>query len=253
MISCLTITRPQRADLLRLAIGDFAAQVHAERELLVVHDADPAFERALEAMVRAHPQAAIRTLAVAPGRPLGELRNLALDHARGDFVCQWDDDDRCHPLRLQLQWEALVREDAACCFLVDQLHWFPARGELWWDDWDAEPYPMNLVQGTLLGRRQDLPRYPALPRGEDTPFTLDILRAGHRVARLAGCGWAYVYVYHGRNAWDEAHQVAISRLKHLSPARLAARETLLRARLAEYAPPLPPARMPCGSAALALG
>jgi glycosyltransferase involved in cell wall biosynthesis len=253
MISCLTVTRPQRLALLRLAIADFARQVYRERELVVVHDGGAGFERALDALAREHPDAAVRILAVDPGRTLGELRNAALDHARGEFVCQWDDDDRYHPQRLALQRDALVREDAACCFLSDQLHWFPQRGTLYWDDWDVEPYPMNVVQGTLLARRDALPRYDALARGEDTPFVVRILGAGHRVARLRDAGWSYVYVYHGTNAWDEAHHAAISRLKHLRPARLLARETELRARLAEYVPPLPRARMSCGDGVLVVG
>ena len=246
MISCLTITQPPRLDLLRRAVADFARQVYPERELLIVHDADANFGRELEALAGAYTNAIVRVVAAPPGRTLGELRNVGIDAAGGDFVCQWDDDDRYHPLRLELQWNALVRENAACCVLSDQLHWFTDRGELYWDDWDSEPYPMNFVQGTVLARKRDLPRYRALARGEDTPFMMELLAADQRVARLRDCGWSYVYVCHGRNVWNNAHHTAISRLKHLRPARLLAREAALRVRLAEYNPPLGPLRMPCG-------
>jgi len=253
MISCLTITRAARLHLLHRAVADFARQVHRDCELLIVHDAGPAFGLELDAMARAHPHSTIRTCAAATGSTLGDLRNLAVSEACGDFVCQWDDDDRYHPLRLQLQWEALVRDNADCCFLSDQLHFFPARRELYWDDWDAEPYPMNLVQGTMLVRKEGLPRYRSLARGEDTSLALELMRSGRRIARLRDHGWAYVYTYHGGNVWDEGHHLAISRLKHLRPARLWAREAKLRARLAEYDPPIGPVQMPCGNESLAIG
>ena len=246
MISCLTVTQPRRLALLRRAVADFARQVYPERELVIVHDGDSEFARELERLAEAHPNAIVRAIAAPAGHTLGELRNLAIDEARGDFVCQWDDDDRYHPLRLELQWNALAQEKAACCALSDQLHWFVDRGELCWDDWDSEPYPMNFVQGTLLARKRDLPRYRALARGEDTNFAMELLGAGQRVARLRDCGWSYVYVYHGQNAWNNVHHAAISRLKHLRPARLLAREATLRARLAEYDPPLGPLKLPCG-------
>lgn len=246
MISCLTVTQPPRLDLLRRAVADFARQVYANRELLIVHDADAKFGRELEALAREHPNAIVRAVAAPPGGTLGELRNLAIDEAQGDFVCQWDDDDRYHPLRLELQWNALMHENAACCVLSDQLHWFVDRGELYWDDWDSEPYPLNFVQGTLLARKRGLPRYRALARGEDTPFALELVAGGQRIARLRDSGWSYVYVCHGRNVWNHAHHAAISRVKHLRPARLLAREAAVRGRLAEYDPPLGPLRMPCG-------
>ena len=246
MISCLTVTQPPRLDLLRRAVADFARQVYSERELLIVHDGDPRFGDEVDVLASAHPNAVIRVLAAPRGLTLGELRNAAIDGARGGFICQWDDDDRYHPLRLELQWNALMRENADCCVLSDQLHWFADCGELYWDDWDSEAYPMNFVQGTLLARKRDLPRYRALARGEDTPFMLELLAADQRIVRLRDCGWSYVYVCHGRNAWNDAHHAAISRLKHLRPARLLAREAALRTRLAEYDPPLGPLRMPCG-------
>jgi glycosyltransferase involved in cell wall biosynthesis len=250
MISCLMITQASRLALAKLAIGDFAAQTHAERELVVVHDGDGACHAQLSGLVAKLQTAPIRCVQHTPGSTLGTLRNASVDEAHGEFVCQWDDDDRYHPQRLALQWRALNEAQADFSFLCDQLHWFPARGELYWDDWNREAYPLNVVQGSLLGRRDRMPRYAQLARGEDTDVLLKILRQGSAIARVRDVGWSSIYVYHGANTFDGAHHAAIARAKALGHAALAQRETLLRQRLTEYAPSLGALRMPHAGGAL---
>jgi len=252
MISCLTVTRPSRLPLLELALGDFAVQTYDDAELVIVHDGDTQFDARVRALAQRHPARRIRVHAAEPGASLGTLRNLSVELAEVELVCQWDDDDRYHPLRLELQLAALREQRAEFCFLADQLHWFARAGELYWDDWDLEPYPFNFVQGTLLGRKATMPRYPELARGEDTGLVLEIVRNGSGIARLRDRGWAYVYVYHGANVFPAEHHAAISRLKRYSGARLLARERELRARLAEYAPPLGQVRMPYDAGVLSI-
>lgn len=237
-VSCLTVTQPGRIDLLRHAVGDFARQTHAERELVIVHDGDPSFDAEVRQLCTLHGSATIRVRRVTPGSALGALRNHAVEQAHGECICQWDDDDRYHPMRIEMQLQALEKESADFCFLVDQLHWFPARGELYWDDWDSEQYPLNFIQGTLLGYRDRMPRYPESARGEDTALCLEILRAGRKITRLRGVGWCYVYAYHGGNAWHQGHHLAIVQAKSLGAAQLLGKEYLLRQRLAEYEPAL---------------
>jgi glycosyltransferase involved in cell wall biosynthesis len=236
MISCLMVTQAARLPLAALAVGDFARQSHAERELVILHDGGADTDAALRALAALHPGASIRVVAEPPGLSLGALRNRALAAAAGSHVCQWDDDDRYHPERLALQWAALSAQSADFCFLADQLHFFPQTREMYWDDWSVEPYPMDFVQGSLLGRRERMPPYPDLARGEDTAAVRELLRRGHRVARLRDAGWCYVYVCHGGNVWPPARHAAISREKRFGAARLLRHEAMLRRRLADYAP-----------------
>ena len=252
-ITCITITRPGRLPLLRLAIHDFMRQTHTERDLLVLHDGDDSFDAAVRALVAQAPaDPAVRVLRVPGQQTLGALRNGATELATGDLVCQWDDDDRYHPMRLELQLRALQADNADFCFLADQLHWFAAAAEMSWDDWSREPYPLDFVQGSLLGRRALMPVYPALARGEDTSLCLSILHAGHRVTRLRDHGWCYVYVFHGGNVWTEQHHHAIARAKALSGARLLARMRTLRERLAEYEPGFGPVALRHRNGSMAL-
>src|SRR5690348_11063690 len=109
MISCLTVTQEGRLNSLAFAISDFARQTERDRELVIVHDGGGAFHERVIATARRHETAEIRVVHVpASSRStLGALRNASLEAARGDYVCQWDDDDRHHPRRLEVQMEAL--------------------------------------------------------------------------------------------------------------------------------------------------
>ncbi|MET4575801.1 glycosyltransferase family A protein [Ottowia thiooxydans] len=238
IISCITITQPGRLHLLRESVGDFARQTYEARELIILHDGDSAFDQEVRKIAVQYGGAGPISVHAVATMPLGALRNTAGALAQGELVCQWDDDDRFHPQRLQVQKDALVREGADFCFLSDQLHLYRDAGELFWDDWDAQPYPLNFIQGTLMGRREKMPVYPGIARGEDTGACLDILRAGHKICRLRDHGWCYVYVQHGNNVWPDTHHRAISQGHALSAARLMARLGVARERLAEYVPPI---------------
>ena len=251
LISALTVTRSGALPRLETSFGDLARQTHADRELVVVHDGDSTFDAAVRRLAeRAGLRATIERAEA--GSTLGELRNRSVALARGELVVQWDDDDRHHPERLARQAAALVAGDAAFSFLTEQLHWFPAQRTLYWEDWSAEAYPLDFVQGTLMARRDRMPAYPASRRGEDTALCLTIAASGARIARVRAAGWSYVYTWHGTNAWPEPHHLAIAAAKHLPDARLLAREPVLRRRLAEYSPQLPALVVPCGAAKIAI-
>ncbi len=253
MISCLTVTQPSRLSLVALAVGDFARQTHADSELVMVHEGDEGFDSKLRHIAETHSSHRIHVHAAAAGTSLGALRNLSVQFARGDCICQWDDDDRHHPLRLELQYAALLEQQADFCFpLRSTALGFPQRGELFWDDWEVDPYPLNFVQGTLLGHKAAMPLYPEIARGEDTELVLRMMRAQRAIVRLRDRGWAYIYVYHGANVFPAAHHAAISRLKCYSGARLLARESVLRQRFAEYVPGIGPVTMPWQGGAISL-
>ena len=248
-VSALTVTREGALPRLALAIGDFARQTLPDRELVVVHDGGESFDREVRDLVER--SGVVATVSrEPPGTSLGMLRNRSVALARGDLVAQWDDDDRYHPRRLEIQVGAIDRERADFAFLTDQLHYFAAQRMLWWTDWSAEAYPLDFVQGTLVGRRDRMPAYPDARLGEDTQLCLAIAASGARIARVRDAGWSVVYVYHGANAWPAAHHAAIAAAKRLPDARLLAREHRLRAELARYEPSLPPLVVPCGPGAI---
>jgi glycosyltransferase involved in cell wall biosynthesis len=237
MISCLTVTREARFASLEFAVADFARQTWAERELVIVHDGGEAFDAKLRALAASHDGAAVAVHREPAGQTLGELRNASVDAARGETVCQWDDDDRYHPRRLELQFAAMRVENSEFCFLTDQLHLFAADRTMYWDDWNLEVHPLNLVQGTLLGSKAapGAPYRPRARRGHTADP--DSLRrgAGSRACRAR---LPVRYVFDGKNAWGYDHHATISAWKFFEARASLALEPMLRARLAEYEPPL---------------
>lgn len=243
LISCLTVTQQGRLMELGRSIHCFSSQSHENKEMVIVHDGDDATHLAVQALVAEHPGARFVLHQESVCRSLGYLRNIAVELANGSIVCQWDDDDLNHPLRLERQYQRLQEQQADFCLFTDQLHWFEPSQELYWDDWNVERYPMNLIQGTLMGRRDYIGRYPDLARGEDTPVVLDIVRRC-KITALRGQGYLYVYVYNGKNAWDFRHHAAISAWKRLRLDDLTPRVSTLTEYLRGYEWTINKLRMP---------
>ncbi len=192
-VSCLMVTRA-RCELAQRAIECFRRQTYPNRELIVIND-DP--DAALERWVNSLRDPQIQYLGLADaGKSLGELRNLSLRTAQGEYISQWDDDDVSHPDRLLLQMSALfaVRADAA--FLHRQMLWRPDRRYL-------GVSARGLLENTMVAKKDRVGEYRVLKKGEDTPLCDALLEQADVV--LCDGPQLYIYVFHGANAWDEGH------------------------------------------------
>jgi glycosyltransferase involved in cell wall biosynthesis len=239
LVSCLAVTQPGRERMLERAIGDFSRQTYAHRELTLLHDGDDAWHEVCEmlaANARIDFEAAIFVHRVAAGKTLGELRNESVRLARGHLVCQWDDDDRSHPERLQRQIETLIAANASACYLEQQLHLFADTGEWLVEDWSRQPYPRNLVQGSGLVRRDAMPTYPSQSRGEDTALLHALVQANEPIARVRGEPWLYCYSFHGDNTFDRAHHAAIARDTQVTAAAMMNVRVRLQKEVTKYVP-----------------
>jgi glycosyltransferase involved in cell wall biosynthesis len=193
LVSALMVTR-DRPGLAACSIECFRNQTWPSRELVIVDDSEA---DALARLVAALDDPRVRLLRLpSQGQPLGALRNRAVSEARGDIVCQWDDDDLFHPERIALQLSALTALEANACVLERETLWWPrsarvARsGARWWES-------------SLVARKAALPPYPDLRRGEDTHVVHALARAG-RLAVLDEPR-LQVYVVHARNTFPAAH------------------------------------------------
>jgi len=243
-VSCLTVTR-QRLRLLKRAISHYTTQTYAERELVIVAQGDARYRQALLDHVASLGRDDLRVHFFDDGLNLGQLRNASMELARGELVCQWDDDDAYHSERLRLQIEHLQREQAAACYLTDHLQVFPRERAVHWVDWTTMTGPefprWHLAPGTLLMEKDARFRYPeageAAVRGEDSALLHQLFDAVP-VAALRDAGHLYLYAYHGRNTYSYEHHAALKwRTKPL--AFLRAREPELRRALRDFDIPRP--------------
>lgn len=208
------------------------AQDYANRSLVIVSDGDDDIEWLRDYVDEVGDRNNVQLLAVPQrSRPLGALRNLSVQEAKADYVCQWDDDDLFHPRRLSEQMSALRRNGGDACFLSDQLQFVTSTCSLYWCDWARprnRPQWAPVIPNTLLCDIRAMPRYPETgpnaTRSEDMCVMLEILHTT-RTVRLSGKGNLYVYVTHGDNTWDEAHHLGIPYVCGLSTADLRARRS----------------------------
>ncbi|MEZ0389670.1 MAG: glycosyltransferase [Verrucomicrobium sp.] len=193
LVSCLMVTGRRRA-LAELAVRAFRHQTYANRELVVIDDSG---EAPPGHVTKDDDGGRIRWICVpAEGRPLGALRNVALAEARGDLLCQWDDDDLSSPARLERQARVLFATGADACGLNSLQMWWPAK--------DRFAISSNRIwECALMWRRGAITAYPEIKAGEDTPPVLELAAKG-RICMMDASG-LYTYICHGGNTFSDSH------------------------------------------------
>jgi glycosyltransferase involved in cell wall biosynthesis len=244
MISCLTVTL-NRLVLLKEAIHCYCEQTYPNRELIIVTDGTPRYRDAIDSYLQWLGRSDIRLVYITEtGQTLGTLRNTSLDAARGDIVCQWDDDDLNHPQRLERQFEHMNAATADACCFTDQLQFFFQGRSLYWSDWRTGDLPEieQLIPGTLMAHRDTRSRYPdtdgLAAAGEDSVLLEQIAATG-TVTPFQDAGFLNVYSYHGRNVFSEVHHRRIAIQSGRSFDSLRRQESILRDALRYYRLPEP--------------
>ncbi|GAB5473924.1 MAG: hypothetical protein Mars2KO_20230 [Maribacter sp.] len=130
---------------------------------------------------------------------LGCLRNYAIEKSRGQYVCQWDDDDWYHTARLEYQFEAT------------RISGFPATIMAQWLIFDSTSNRSfvshkRLWEGSLLCEKSAIAglSYDDYDIGEDTSF-VQRLDEENKIYYIEDVPNLYIYVFHGENTWDANH------------------------------------------------
>jgi hypothetical protein len=238
LISCLMVTYDRLA-LAKRSIECFANQTYPRRELVIVTNGDPRFLQSLERFVAELGLTNVRFHHLEnAGLSLGELRNASLDAARGEIICQWDDDDCNHPQRMAIQAEQMFKEKTRACFMTDHLQFLDDRRTVVWVDWTlgGRSRVDQLLPGTVMMFKDDRFRYPEsgeyARRGEDSAF-LDSIYKTIPVASLIGMGHLYLYTFHGRNTFSKEHHHRLSTYS-VTASEMKAREETIRCALMHY-------------------
>jgi glycosyltransferase involved in cell wall biosynthesis len=240
-ISCLMVSHGRLA-LARRAIRCYADQTYPKRELVIVSDGQLRYRRGLERYVAHLGLDSVRFVYSEADRlSLSRLRNISLDAADGDLICQWDDDDCYHPERLALQLAYILESNARACCLTDHLQLLEADRQLVWVDWTlgGRSGQGQLLPGTIMAFKDRRFRYPEtgpyVHRGEDSVFLDDLYRNVLTVP-LSGMGHIYLYTYHGGNTFSREHHY---NLRMFSASRSELNEKVERIRQAIVYYPVP--------------
>lgn len=176
------------------------SQTYLNKELIILYEEDDVLTRELIAS-KWIMQTQIISLEIEPesNKHLGQLRNLAIERAKGEYICQWDDDDWYHPERLSYQYNLLRSTTLPASVLGRIIIYDSNSGKAYlscYRHWE----------GTILCKKETALKYPYsnLRRGEDTPVINALLQ--NKILHTDNTFQPfYIYRYHGGNTWDYQH------------------------------------------------
>jgi len=186
-----------RYGLARIAMECFRRQTYPNRELLIINHGPQSL---------ATGESDVREIRIQKKEEetVGDLRNLALDKARGEFAIVWDDDDWYAPDRISVQMAAQSGSGAVA--LCSQIRYSLISGNAFCI------YRKRGIAGTLLHPRGVGIHYPSMVRGSDTFF----LESFGNVTVLNNDPELYIRFYHGLNLWGRRHVMGKYALPFLS-------------------------------------
>jgi len=196
LVSCLMVTADRR-ELAQRAIRCYLRQTYPKTELVVVDDGTQDMTPVLDDV----PDDELNYVKLAPeNNVLGKLRNVALDHADGALITQWDDDDWYHETRVETQAAVLQSGYDACSLHGALMHI---------DDPEFMYNPYvgfleNGVPGTIMHRRDTSIRYPEMRRAEDSVF-LDAWKKQRYTLLSDEHAHLFIRCFHGSNTWEKKH------------------------------------------------
>jgi len=197
-VSCLIVTA-NRKELLCRSLYSLKNQTHKNIEVVVVDNGEEKVEELMEMFQ--DDQVNYTYIHPSPDNILGDLRNISLDRATGDYMICWDDDDWFHPKRIEIQLETLKNGFDACCLEGNIFH-------IDSPDLIDHPYIGRLPDGSpssIMHRRNDHIRYPSMRRGEDTVYLNKWMNNGKYKMLDLSYAYLFVRVFHGTNVSGKKH------------------------------------------------
>lgn len=197
LVSAIMPTR-DRPDFAMQAVRYFLRQDYPCCELVILESG----RSDLAALIPDDPR--IRLVCDPGAHSIGATRNLACQHAHGEIMVQWDDDDWHGTSRISRQIAPIREGRADITALRDALIFDLPRWRFWrWsNDLHRRMFVRDVHGATLAFRRsiwQRLARYPDSSLAEHAAFLDQAVRRGARLEPLGADG-LFVYVRHGSNS-----------------------------------------------------
>lgn len=197
-VSCLCLSY-KRVDNLRNVIKCFDAQSYENKELVIVYRST---DEETKSFLRDINDERIKCVEVVykDDTTLGDVRNISIAEASGEYICIWDDDDWYHSDRIKSQLEAITGSGKQASVLFYLLMYDKKHGVTYMS-------PRHTWEQTLMCSKEFLKdngvTYPALNRGEDSVFVKQLIELNAIVPLVNP--QLYIYCYNGSNTCDEGH------------------------------------------------
>ncbi len=195
-VTCVTLTKADRFGYLKRSLESYGNQTYPNRDLVIVGADVGKIQEYVNTLGRSD----VQVVHAPEGLDLASRRNVGLDAASGEVICQWDDDDVSHPERISGQLRAMAEAKARASILGEALQYFEQSGELFWVRYRPE---LGGLTGTVMFRNaKDLRYQSGHARGEDSLFLLNI---NDRISIIQNIPYLYVYSIHGTNSFPVEH------------------------------------------------
>lgn len=210
VVSCVMVTCG-RPDLVKKSIACYLSQTYPNKQLVVASQGNEENNQKINSFIKNLRRNDIIFQDAPKNLSLGSLRNLSIELATGDLICQWDDDDLSHPNRIVSQYRMLTSDDRNVASMYSEfLKYYRTTGDLYWCDWSGEKLPQGkYICNTLMFYKKLFGRvfYPEVgPQcqfEEDLNLLIQLLSIGS--VSMVKNGKEFVYVYHGKNVYDISH------------------------------------------------
>ncbi len=163
-ISALMLTY-NRLNLIEDSINCFLSQIYDNKELVIVNSGGTAYFTQVQAIINTFNVNNIKHIYVnKDDKKIGDLRNIAIQNASGDYLCTWDDDDIFSRQRLKAQAHFMRNFDY--CMLSNFLLSIQ-------DSMYSVEYSKGFEPSLMFKKELNI-SYPSLSIGEDSYFISEL-------------------------------------------------------------------------------
>ena len=199
LVSCLMLTY-NRFKALKKSINDYINQSYKNTELIIIDSGNEKYMKKVSEYLTELDNSTIHHYKVDP-LSIGELRNIGLNHCKGEYVIIFDDDDNHHPERIERQIKLCLNSNIDGTILrnITAVYKNKLFGKKQYDC-----TILSGLEGTLLFLNGDV-RYPDMNQGEDTSFIALLRDSGYNIAIIDEPYDLYKYNFYGNNTVSKKH------------------------------------------------
>ena len=193
----------ERIEYCKTAIESFLSQSYENKELIIVNSGGLKYFELVENFIDYQNVDNIRHVFFLKNQQttIGELRNKGLEHALGDYITVWDDDDFYSKTRVESQVYWIEKEKADFVMFKNFIVSIKNRTRI------SCKNPNGLEPSLFFKKNHVL--YPKLMKSEDTLFIQQMIDKGFKKYIIDNCEKDYIYNFHGSNTCSHAHFMSI--------------------------------------------
>jgi len=150
---------------------------------------------------------------------LGEVRNVAINHSKGDIIITWDDDDWSGENRISKQVQSIIKNEGDLTCFTHSFTYDMNNDQCWLISRKTDED--MTVNATLAFRKrvwEKLVKYPPLSVGEDNKFLRDCLKKELKLVLLPNNG-EFISITHQTNTASQidGHDTNMLSWKKINP------------------------------------